>query len=75
MSKEDQQKDRESRWYRATWGGKSYLQRSMEKELQERRAMAPLKTKRKPLKWYWWLAIAVGFVLWTALAFWLDGRV
>lgn len=67
------QEDETNRWYRYLMGGKSSLQRQLEKELEERRARE-FKPKRAPLKWYWWVLIVLGLGLWTALAFWTDGR-
>lgn len=69
MSKEDYG----SRWYRGMMGGKSPIQKQLEQELEERRAANPtFKPPRKPLKWYWWLAIFVGVVVWIGAAFWAD---
>ena len=62
------EEDYASRWHRALWGGKSKLQRDLERELAQRRAQNPAP-KRAPLTWYWWVAIAVGLGVWTALAF------
>lgn len=53
-------------------GGKSPLQIQMEKELEEKRRQHELenpKAPRKPLKWYWWVAIAVGLALWSTVSF------
>ena len=66
--------DHANRWYRGFMGGKSALQRTLEKELEEKRARQ-LRPSRKPLKWYWWLVIGAGLLIWTVLAFWVDGRV
>ena len=63
--------DHASRWYRGFMGGKSQLQRRLEKELAEKRAANP-KPRRKPLKWYWWLAIGVGLIAWISISFWVD---
>ena len=63
------QKDHFSRWYRGLMGGKSDLERQLEKELAEKRARHP-RPKRKPLAAKWWLLIALGLIVWTALAFW-----
>ncbi len=69
------QEDYGSRWYRGLMGGKSPIQRQLEKELEERRAAHPkFKAARKPLKWYWWVAIGLGLLLWIAVAFWADAR-
>ena len=60
--------DYSSRWYRGLMGGKSRLQLDLERELAEKRAQNP-KIERPPLKWYWWIAIVAGLVLWTVIAF------
>ena len=66
------EEDRANRWYRGLMGGKSSLQRQLEKELEARRAVNP-RPKRAPLKWYWWILIALGLGIWTLAAFWVDG--
>ena len=61
--------------YSYLFRGKSELQRRLERELEEKQRAfdaenpAPPTPKRKPLKWYWWVAIIAGVTAWTALSF------
>ena len=49
-------------------GGKSDLERELEKELAEKRALYP-EPKRKPLAAKWWILIGIGMVVWIVVAF------